>query len=107
MVATGFSDVQVAYAAWISPKLLQCLGHTACPLRWREEKETGACQLKPLRTLESKQLKLSVTAANKSLRGFEAKSLSLDFMTWQSGKSTGARMKRTCVIRVCSLILNT
>jgi hypothetical protein len=44
-------------------------------------KGDSACQLKPLRTLESKQLKLSVTAANKSLRGFEAKSLSLDFMT--------------------------
>ena len=41
----------------------------------------SACQLKPLRTLESKQLKLSVTAANKSLRGFEANSLPLDFMT--------------------------
>jgi hypothetical protein len=44
-------------------------------------KGDSACQLKPLRTLESKQLKLSVTAANKSLRGFEAKSLPVDFMT--------------------------
>jgi hypothetical protein len=45
------------------------------------KKEDSACQLNPLRTLESKRLKLSVTAANKSLREFEAKSLSLDFMT--------------------------
>jgi hypothetical protein len=54
-------------------------GHTACSLV--ERKGDRACPLKPLRSLESKQLKLSVTGANKSLRGFEAKSLPLDFMT--------------------------
>src|SRR5687767_3555291 len=65
-----FSRLRVVYAAWISPKRFRCRGHTACPLWWPEGH--GACHV-PLRTLESKQLKLSVTAANKPLRGFEAK----------------------------------
>ena len=41
----------------------------------------NGCQLKPLRALASKQLKLSVPAANKSLKGFAANSLPLAFMT--------------------------
>ena len=44
-------------------------------------KKTKGCHLKPLRTLESKRLKLSVTAANESLKGFAANSLPLVFMT--------------------------
>ena len=44
-------------------------------------KGDSACQLNLRLTLELKQLKLSVTDANRSLRGFEAKRLPPDFMT--------------------------
>jgi len=55
--------------------------HVSWISRGGKKKGDSACQLKLLRTLESKQLKLSVTVANESLREFEAKSLPLDFMT--------------------------